>query len=95
MQKRAKKCPAPNSYKLALSWKGKNAQIKGTKRITFTDEIRINKRKIPAPNSYKNLDSQRKKIPNGKFEKTTGIHFLSEFQFLGKTQPGPTKYENK
>ena len=43
VQKRSKKCPAPNSYKLSMSWKGKNAQIKGTKRITFTDEIKTQK----------------------------------------------------
>lgn len=95
VEKKAKRLPAPNSYKLGLSWKGKNAQIKGTKRITFTDEIREQKKKLPAPNSYKNLDKLRKKIPNGKFDQTKDIHFLSEAQFLSKTQPGPTKYENK
>lgn len=94
VQKNARKCPAPNSYKLAMSWKGKNAQIKGTKRITFTDEIKKQKKKIPGPNKYKNLDKLRKRIPNGKFDQTKGVNFLSECEFLSKSQPGPTKYEN-
>eukprot|EP00344_Euplotes_crassus_P004553 CAMPEP_0197004466 /NCGR_PEP_ID=MMETSP1380-20130617/23050_1 /TAXON_ID=5936 /ORGANISM="Euplotes crassus, Strain CT5" /LENGTH=179 /DNA_ID=CAMNT_0042423257 /DNA_START=358 /DNA_END=898 /DNA_ORIENTATION=- len=78
-----------------MSWKGKNAQIKGTKRITFTDEIKKEKKKIPGPNKYKNLDKLRKRIPNGKFDQTKGVNFLSECEFLSKSQPGPTKYENQ
>jgi hypothetical protein len=94
VQKLSKAGPAPNSYKLELSWKGKNADMKGPKRITVIDKIREEKKSIPAPNRYKNLDSQRKKIPNGKFDKTKDLCFLSEVQYLGKNQPGPTKYTN-
>ena len=94
VQKRAKNTPAPNSYKKELSWKGKNALMKGPKRITIIDKIRVEKKPIPGPSHYKNLNIKQK-IQNGKFNKTTGLSFLSEVEFLGKTQPGPTKYENK
>lgn len=69
--------------------------MKGPNRVTFTDRITSQKKFIPGPNKYKNLDCQRKKIPNGKFEQTKDLCFLSEVQYLAKNQPGPTKYENK
>lgn len=36
VQKRSKNTPAPNSYKLTMSWKGKNAQMKGPKRFNVS-----------------------------------------------------------
>ena len=44
VQKLAKNTPAPNSYKKEMSWKGKNAQIKGPKRITVIDKIMVEKK---------------------------------------------------
>lgn len=67
--------------------------MKGPKRITVIDKIRIEKKKIPGPSHYKNLDKKRK-IENGIFDKTKGLTFLSEVEHLAKNQPGPTKYEN-
>ena len=66
--------------------------MKGPKRITIIDKIKSEKRLIPAPNHYKNLH-RPKKVVNGKFDKTTGLSFLSEVEFLAKTQPGPTQYQ--
>jgi hypothetical protein len=94
VQKRAKNTPAPNSYHKELSWKGKNGVFKGPSRVTIIDKLMKEKKLIPAPNSYKNLD-RKEKIENGKFDKAKGINFLSEVEFLSKTQPGPNKYENK
>ena len=66
--------------------------MKGPKRITVIEKIRSEKKLIPAPNHYKNLE-KHKKIVNGKFDKTTGLSFLSEVEFLAKTQPGPNQYQ--
>jgi len=41
------------------------------------------------------LDVQKRKIENGKFDKTKGLTFLSEAEFLGKTLPAPNKYVDK
>lgn len=49
------------------------------------------KKKTPAPNTYK--ISRNDKVVNGKMNKTQGITFMSESEYLGKHQPGPSHYQ--
>ena len=49
------------------------------------------KKKTPAPNAYKIPQTSR--VINGKIDKTQGLSFMSESEFLGKSKPGPTHYK--
>lgn len=48
-------------------------------------------RKTVGPNVYKFPQTAR--VEGGKMEKTKGISFMSESEFLGKSKPGPTHYK--
>ena len=65
--------------------------MKGSDRITIIDKIMKEQKKYPAPNTY---SIHGKSTPLlGKLNKTQGISFMSESEFLGVAQPAPNKYE--
>lgn len=60
-----------------------------SKRITFTDEVIKVTKEIPASNHYQ----PKKPLPKvllGKSSKAEGVNYISDVEFLAKTNPAPT-----
>lgn len=103
VQKRAKKTPGPPDYYKPFQWPPRNHSVKmklDSKRTTFTDEVAKITKEIPASNHY----NPKKSLPNvllGKsryliltdinwFSKAEGVNYISDVEFLAKTNPAPT-----
>ena len=93
VQKLAKKSPSPGDHHTDLKWAKRQAvnQAKGSDRIMEIDKIMKRSRKMPSPNTYRVEIKDRAKL--GKLDKTQGISFMSESEYLGKVFPAPNKYE--
>lgn len=84
--------PDPTKYDRTLSWKTSNGNFGlGGKRKTFTDEAQARSKKIPAPTAYNPKFEPR--ILFGKVNKTEGVDYLSDCQYVGKCYPGPGSYK--
>ena len=86
--------PPPDKYAFVdpKEWKvhQKNFGV-GPKRTTFTDEAEAHSKKIPACSQYHPKHPNRLLL--GKMEKTEGVNYLSDKQYLAMNQPGPEKYK--
>ena len=84
--------PGPNKYELKADWKvnQKNFGV-GPARTTFTDDAVAHSKKVPSCSQYH--PKHHTKLLLGKMEKTEGVNYLSDGQYLAKIQPGPEKYK--
>lgn len=91
--KLAKRSPSPVDHHTELKWIKKQAinQGKGSDRVMIIDKIMKYQKQFPSPNTYR--VNYQDKVPLGKLNKTQGIGFMSESEYLGKTLPAPNKYE--
>ena len=87
-----KNIPGPGSYKnLDMSWKTPNGTFGvGPARKTFTDEAAKIAKTKPSAATYN--PQKQYKIPLGFLEKSEGVDYASDCQYLGKTNPSPSTY---
>ena len=94
------KDPAPTAYALddklnaKLYWTKSSGKFLYGKRNTLIDEVMKRKSYIPSPSQYfevpksqTNSEQKFKKLPGGKFSKTSGVNFITTVQYESEQKP--------
>ena len=97
---RAKSSIDPRKYTPQVDWY-KNSKMRPNlaldleKRVTVTEKIMRDKKKIPSVHFYKNLDPNKRKIPGFYGSSTSKVTIFESINFAKKEIPGPSKYESR